>query len=168
MHPVIAHLPRLRRYANALVRDKWGAEDLLQDTLERAYSKWHLWRSDSNLRAWLFSIMHNVFINQITREAARPARVPLEEALEVSVAARNETQMEARDLIKALEKLPDEQREVVLLICLEDMKYEEAARVLDIPVGTVMSRLARGREKLRRLMEGAPNETSNNNLKVVK
>ena len=168
MNPLVEHLPRLRRYATALTRDAERAEDLLQDTLERAYRKWHLWQPGSNLRAWLFSIMHNVYMNQVVREAKRPMVVPLDEALGVSTAACNEAQMATRDLLAALGQLPDEQREVVLLVCLEDMKYEEAAYVLRIPVGTVRSRLARGREKLRRLMEGLPNEDNISKLKVVK
>ncbi len=168
MNPVIEHLPRLRRYATALTRDQEHAEDLLQDTLERAYRKWHLWLPGSNLRAWLFSIMHNVFMNQLARDAKRPTAISLDEAINESTAARNETQMEARDLLSALAKLSDEQREVVLLVCLEDLKYEEVAYVLRIPIGTVRSRLARGRERLRRLMEGLPSEDNVSSLKVAK
>lgn len=168
MNPVIEHLPRLRRYASALTRDSERAEDLLQDTLERAYRKWHLWQPGSNLRAWLFTVMHNVYMNQIAREARQPAALPLDEALGESTAASNEMHMATRDLLAALAQLPDEQREVVLLVCLEDMKYEEVAHVLRIPTGTVRSRLARGREKLRRLMEGLPSEDNISVLKVVK
>lgn len=168
MNPVIEHLPRLRRYAIALTRDQEHAEDLLQDTLERAYRKWHLWLPGSNLRAWLFSVMHNVYMNQRARDAKRPAAVSLDEAINESTAARNEMHMETRDLLTALAKLPDEQREVVLLVCLEDMKYEEAAYILRIPIGTVRSRLARGRERLRRLMEGLPSEDNVSAIKVVK
>lgn len=168
MNPVIEHLPRLRRYANALTRDPEHAEDLLQDTLERAYRKWHLWQPESNLRAWLFSIMHNVYMNQLARDARRPVSVSLDEARGASTAANNEAQMAARDLITALALLPHDQREVVLLVCLEDMKYEQVAYVLRIPVGTVRSRLSRGREKLRRLMEGLPSEDNISAFKVVK
>lgn len=168
MDLVIEHIPRLRRYATALTRDQVRAEDLLQDTLERAYRKWHLWQPGSNLRAWLFSIMHNVYMNQIARESRQPTVLPLEEALGEPTPARNEIHMATRDLLAALAKLPDEQREVVLLVCLEDMKYEEVADVLQIPTGTVRSRLARGRERLRRLMEGLPMEDNISALKVVK
>ena len=168
MNPVIEHLPRLRRYATALTRDTERAEDLLQDTVERAYRKWHLWQPNSNLRAWLFSIMHNVYMNQVAREAKRPTLVPLDEMLEVSSAANNEAQMATRDLLAALAQLSPEQREVVLLVCLEDMKYEEVAYVLRIPIGTVRSRLARGREQLRRLMEGLPNKDNVAAFKVMK
>lgn len=165
MNPVIAHLPRLRRYASALTRDTERADDLLQDTLERAYRKWHLWQPGSNLRAWLFSIMHNVYMNQLAREARSPVSVSLDEALGESTAANNEAQMTTRDLIAALAQLPNDQREVVLLVCLEDMRYEQVAYILQIPIGTVRSRLARGREKLRRLMDGLPSES---NISVFK
>ena len=168
MNAVEEHLPRLRRYATALTRDPDRAADLLQDTLERAYRKWHLWQPGSNLRAWLFSIMHNVYMNQLAREAKRPHTLPLDEALQESTEAHQETKMAARDLIAALAKLPDEQREVVLLVCLEDLKYEEVALVLNIPIGTVRSRLARGRERLRRLMEGIPPVDNISAFKVVK
>ena len=168
MNPVIEHLPRLRRYASALTRDSERAEDLLQDTLERAYRKWHLWQPESNLRAWLFSIMHNVYMNQVAREARRPTSVPLEEAHGEYTVANHEAHMVTRDLVAALEQLPPEQREVVLLVCLEDMKYEEVAYVLRIPIGTVRSRLARGRERLRRLMNGLPSEGNISTFKVMK
>ena len=168
MNPVIEHLPRLRRYATALTRDQGRAEDLLQDTLERAYRKWHLWTPGGSLRAWLFSIMHNVYMNQLARESRRPIAVSLDEAMHESSNGPSDTQHATRDLLNALAKLPDEQREVVLLVCLEDMKYEEVAYVLRIPIGTVRSRLARGRERLRRLMEGLPSEDNITTFKVVK
>lgn len=168
MSPVIEHLPRLRRYASALTRDPERAEDLLQDTLERAYRKWHLWTPGGNLRAWLFSIMHNVYMNQLARESRRPVAMSLDEAMDEPSAGQNEAKHTTRDLLSALAKLPDEQREVVLLVCLEDMKYEEVAYVLHIPIGTVRSRLARGRERLRRLMEGLPSEENITTFKVVK
>jgi len=168
MNPIIEHVTRLRRYATALTRDQERAEDLLQDTLERAYRKWHLWTPGGNLRAWLFSIMHNVYMNQLARESKRPALLSLDEAMHESSAEQSETQHATRDLLSALAKLPDEQREVVLLVCLEDLKYEEVAYVLHIPIGTVRSRLARGRERLRRLMAGLPSEDNVTALKVVK
>ena len=168
MNPVIEHLPRLRRYATALTRDPEHVEDLLQDTLERAYRKWHLWQPGSNLRAWLFSVMHNVYMNQVAREARKPTSVSLDEALGEFTPANNEAQMATRDLLAALDQLPHDQREVVLLVCLEDLKYEQVAYILRIPIGTVRSRLARGRERLRRLMEGLPTEDNVSAFKVVK
>jgi RNA polymerase sigma-70 factor (ECF subfamily) len=145
-------IPRLRRYARALVGERSAADDLVQDTLERAWSKLHLFRRGSDLRAWLFTVMHNVHVNRL--RAAHPTD-PLEE--EMPELAQRATQGDAllvRDLERAVAALPEAQRRVLLLVALEDLSYEETARVLDIPIGTVMSRLARAREKLRQLMQG--------------
>lgn len=150
------HLPRLRRYARALVGDRTRADDLVQDTLERAWGKFHLWRRGSDLRAWLFAIMHNVHVNSLRKNVAAPALLPLQEdALDVPVRADQEDALQVRDLQTALGHLPPEQREVLLLVGLEEMRYEEVARVLDLPLGTVMSRLSRGRERLRQIMAGS-------------
>ncbi|MBZ0104792.1 MAG: RNA polymerase sigma factor [Sulfuricella denitrificans] len=147
------HIPSLRRYARALLGSRAPADDLVQDTLERAWGRFHLWRSGSDLRAWLFTIMHNLYVNQLRQGNYMPATVPLdEEAWKVSVRAAQEDGLEMRDLMAALNRLPEEFREVVLLVGLEQLRYEEVAQVLDIPLGTVMSRLARGRERLRALM----------------
>jgi len=149
---LIELIPRLRRYARALVGERAAADDLVQDTLERAWSKLHLYRRGNDLRAWLFTVMHNVHVNRL--RAARPTD-PLED--EMPELAQRATQGDAlvvRDLERALAALPVPQRQVLLLVALEDLSYEEAARVLEIPIGTVMSRLARAREKLRLLMQG--------------
>ncbi len=151
---VVAFIPRLRRYARALVGERTAADDLVQDTLERAINKFHLWKRGTDLRAWLFTVMHNLHVNQIR---GRRELVALdEEALEIPVRATHDTALEARDLERALMRLSAEQREVLLLVVLEDMSYEEAAATLGIPIGTVMSRLSRAREKLRTLVEGLP------------
>ncbi|PZP65160.1 MAG: RNA polymerase subunit sigma-24 [Azospira oryzae] len=158
-------MPRLRRYARALLGDRAEADDLVQDTLERAWRKAALWRPGSDLRAWLFAIMHNVFVNQ-TRTRRTNMEEPLDEAvLEHPAASDAAAGAQLLDLASALAKLPAEQREVVLLVGLEEFTYEEAARALGIPIGTVMSRLARGRERLRQLMSGG---TSAPSLRVVK
>ncbi len=146
-----AHIPRLRRYARALAGDPDRADDLVQDTLERALRKFSLWRRGSDLRAWLFTLMHNLYVNQ--RRAERPM-LEWNEAYLAPVAATQEEQLMVRDLQRALQQLPPEFREVVLLVGLEDFSYAQAAAILGIPRGTVMSRLSRGREKLRRAMEG--------------
>jgi RNA polymerase sigma-70 factor (ECF subfamily) len=160
---VAEHIPRLRRYARALVGDRMLADDLVQDTLERALAKHHLWRPGSDLRAWLFSIMHSVFVNQV--RARKPIAASLDEARDRAVAAEAHERLELRDLEHALGHLPEEQRVVVLLVGLEELSYADTARALGIPIGTVMSRLARGRERLRQLMTGQrPAPT----LKVVK
>lgn len=158
------HIPRLRRYARALTGNSSAADDLVQDALERALVKRALWREGSDLRAWLFTIMHNVFINQVRSAAARRT-VPLDDAAAELPSPQHADRLEIRDLDAAMQALPDEQRAVVLLVGLEQMTYDEAANVLDVPVGTVMSRLSRGRERLRRLMQGL---SDNAPLKVVK
>ena len=159
---IAAHIPRLRRYARALAGDSHRADDLVQDTLERALAKFHLWRPGSDLRAWMFSIMHNVFINQLKARRELALDEIAEAALE---GAPQSDPLELRDLDAALRRLPAEQREVLLLVGLEQLSYAEASQALGVPVGTVMSRLSRGRERLRALMSGA---TAAVNLKVVK
>lgn len=159
---ISAHIPRLRRYARALAGDSHRADDLVQDTLERALTKYHLWRRGSDLRAWMFSIMHNVFINQL--KARR--ELALDETVEAGLESPTQSDpLLMRDLESALRCLPAEQREVLLLVGLEQFSYAEAGKALGIPVGTVMSRLSRGRERLRVLMSGTATVT---NLKVVK
>jgi RNA polymerase sigma-70 factor (ECF subfamily) len=158
------HIPRLRRYARALTGDASAADDLVQDALERALLKQSLWREGTDLRAWLFTVMHNLFINQV-RSAAASRLVPMDDAHAELPQARATDRLEIRDLDAALQALPEEQRAVVLLVGLEQMTYDEAARVLDVPIGTVMSRLSRGRERLRQLLNGAPDTGG---LKVVK
>lgn len=149
------HIPRLRRYARALTGDGCRADDLVQDTLERAWGRLSLWRRGSDIRAWLFTIMHNLYVNEVRSSQTRGYAVELDdEALQVSVRATQEDGLALRDLTAALKQLPAEQREVLLLAGLEQMPYKEIANVLNIPAGTVMSRLARGRERLRELMAG--------------
>ena len=164
-HLIEQHIPRLRRYARALTGDRGMADDLVQDTLERAWNKLHLWRRGSDLRAWLFTVMHNVFINQLRSRAAYQV-VPLDESeLNTTERPRQTDRLEIRDLDMALRKLPDEQREVLLLVALEQLSYEETARALGIPIGTVMSRLSRARERLRRLVGGPADSAT---LRVIK
>jgi RNA polymerase sigma factor (sigma-70 family) len=157
-------IPRLRRYARALAGDPAAADDLVQDTLERGWAKLHLYRRGTDLRAWLFTVMHNVYVNQL--RAARPGAQLDEEMPELSQPARQTDGLEIRDLDLAIRRLPPEQREVLLLVALEDMSYHEAAGTLGIPIGTVMSRLARAREKLRTMLSGLP--PGGNQLKIVK
>lgn len=150
---ITEQIPRLRRYARALTADRPSAEDLVQDTLERAWEKLHMWQRGSDLRAWMFSIMHNTFINHV-RKNQIPTVSMAEDALDVPTRATQTDALEMRDLASAIAKLPSEYREVVLLVGLEQMSYEEVSQVLGIPMGTVMSRLSRGRERLRMLMAG--------------
>ena len=151
-HALLAELPRLRRYARALVGERAAADDLVQDTLERAWTRIAQWQPGSNLRAWLFSIMHNLRVDQMRRPAVNTT--PLDDAgIDLPARATQSDHLEVRDLAAALARLPEEQRAVLLLVALEEMRYAEVARALDIPVGTVMSRLARGRERLRALLD---------------
>lgn len=161
----IQFIPRLRRYARALTGDRTRADDLVQDTLERALIKFHLWQPGSNLRAWLFTIMHNIFINQLRAQPAGMTDGLDDEAAPMAVRPTQSDWLEVRDLQAALLRLPDEQREVLLLVGLEQMTYEETSGVLGIPMGTVMSRLSRARGRLRTLLvDGVAHST----LKVVK
>jgi len=163
-HVIVQHIPRLRRYARALLGDRYAADDLVQDTLERAWNKLHLWRPGSDMRAWLFSIMHNVFVNQV-RSRRYEVEVRVEDLPQIAVRATQGQNLELADVDRALRALPVEQREVVLMVSIEDMTYEEVSRALGIPIGTVMSRLSRGRERLRQTMYGVQGGVP---LKVVK
>ncbi len=160
---IVEFIPRLRRYARVLVGDRARADDLVQDTLERAWNKFHLWRPGSDLRAWLFTVMHNVHVNQV--RASRDHAMLDEDSEEMAVPAVQGASLEIRDLERALALIPAEQREVLLLVALEDMSYAEVANALGIPIGTVMSRLSRAREKLRGMMYGV---AANAKLQVVK
>ncbi len=159
---LIACIPRLRRYARALMADFAGADDLVQDTMERAWRRLASWHRGAEMRPWLFGIMHNLHVDGLRK--AGPATVALEADTPHPAAAASDP-LALRDLHTALQALPPEQREVLLLVALEEMRYEEVAAALAIPLGTVMSRLSRAREKLRAQMEGrAPSPP----LKVVK
>ena len=145
-------IPRLRRYARALVNDHASADDLVQDTLERAWAKLHLYRRGTDLRAWLFTVMHNVHVNKV--RSAR-ATDPLDDEMpELAQRAAQGESLVVRDLDRAIARLPEEQRAVLLLVTLDEMSYDQVSRALGIPIGTVMSRLSRAREKLRAMMLG--------------
>lgn len=154
---LVGQIPGLRRYARALTGNAWAADDLVQDTLERACSKWRLWLLGTDLRAWLFTLMHNIHANDVRRVVRQQQAVPLvdgEDALH-SVVAPHSGVDTAVDLQRCLMQLPEEQRRVLLLVALEDMDYAEVARITGIPVGTVMSRLSRGRARLQVLLDAA-------------
>jgi RNA polymerase sigma factor (sigma-70 family) len=148
-------IPRLRRYARALTRDASSADDLVQDCLTRALGKAHLWREGTDLRAWLFTILHNQHVNRVRRTIREGISVNAEEVEWALVAASNQyARVELRELGLALDRLPEEQRQVVLLVGLEGLRYEAVAEIMGVPVGTVRSRLSRGREALRQMMGG--------------
>ena len=151
---VLTHVPALRRYARALAGGADGADDLVQDALERALSRRHLWRRPGNLRAWLFTILHNVHANHRRRLSNRMRPAPLEDAPEPAAAGSPFDDMAARETLRAFALLSEEHRQVLFLVAVEGMGYAEAADLLGVPLGTVMSRLSRARDKLRRLGEG--------------
>jgi RNA polymerase sigma-70 factor (ECF subfamily) len=154
---IVEYIPALRRYARALTGEPWAADDLVQDTLERACSRWRLWLAGSDLRAWLFTVMHNLFVSDYRRRQAAPPTVALD-ALVEDLPGTSSGHERALDLQRCLMRLPDEQREVLLLVTLEDVSYADVARITGAPIGTVMSRLSRARERLRALMD-APAHT---------
>ena len=153
-HRLEREVPRLRRYARALTRNAVRADDLVQETLVRALHKEHLWQPGTDLRAWLFTIMHNQNVNEIRRAIRDDATVDLENCSAILTATTDPTaSRQLCELDHALAQLPEEQRQVILLVGLEGMSYEQAAAILDVPIGTIRSRLSRGRESLRKLMD---------------
>jgi RNA polymerase sigma factor (sigma-70 family) len=146
-------IPALRRYAFALLRGHEAADDLVQDCLERALARWHLRRREGDVRAWLFTILRNLHLDELRRRRRRGTEIVLEEAEITGLPASQERGLEMRDVMAALDQLSEDQKSILLLVGVEDLSYEEAARVLDVPLGTVMSRLSRARQKLRSIME---------------
>jgi RNA polymerase sigma-70 factor, ECF subfamily len=150
---IAEQIPRLRRYARALLGDPVRADDLVQESLLRALSRRHLWQPGTDIRAWMFTILHNIHVNnQRKRHVRKDYQEPLEDQPELATPSTQEKSLEIRDLARALDMLPEPQRQVVLLVGLEGMDYKKVADVLEIPLGTVMSRLHRGREALRQLV----------------
>ncbi|QWW67829.1 RNA polymerase sigma factor [Rhizobium sp. WYJ-E13] len=153
-------IPALRRYARGLLKDATAADDLVQDCLERVIAHWHHRRNDDP-RTWVFAILHNLAVNRLKQMSRRGEHLPFEK-LDESAFARQPTQEDnlmRRDIIQALEQLPEEQRSVLLLVSVEDLSYSQTAAVLAIPIGTVMSRLSRARERLRQILEN-PGQTA--------
>jgi RNA polymerase sigma-70 factor (ECF subfamily) len=159
---LLAAIPRLRRYARVLTGNPNRADDLVQDTLLRAWDKRRLWRAGSDLRAWLFTVMHNVYVNQRALARREAANVSLDDenadgaVLQIGQPGNQLQRVEVREMVHLMQRLPVAQREVLALAALEEMRYEEIAVALAIPVGTVMSRLCRARETLRRLVMERP------------
>jgi RNA polymerase sigma-70 factor (ECF subfamily) len=164
---LVAAIPRLRRYARVLTGDSTRADDLVQDTLARAWEKRRLWREGSDLRAWLFTIMHNVHVNQLALARRDAANLSLDAqggpAWEPPVRGNQLDRVELLELVQQMGRLPAEQREVLLLAAVEELRYEEIAAVLGVPIGTVMSRLSRARAKLRNLVATPPSS-----LRIIK
>ena len=171
-HPdLVAAIPRLRRYARVLTGEPARADDLVQETLARAWEKRRLWAAGTDLRAWLFTIIHNVFVNQraLARRDALNVSLDADDAgpaWQIPVRPAQQTRVELIEVLREVDKLPVDQRAVLILAAVEEMRYEEIATVLSIPVGTVMSRLSRAREKLRRA--SLPPADAPATLKIIK
>jgi len=147
-------IPRLRRYAFALARNMSRADDLVQDTLVRAIAKQHCWQWGTNLRAWLFTILHHQYADTVRRSAREGIAVDFDDTWPGPTTATDPAGgLSLRDLDRALARISEEQRRVILLVGLEGISYGEAATILDVPLGTIRSRLSRGRESLRTLMD---------------
>ena len=154
---ILALVPRLTRYARALTRDINAADDLVQDCLTSALRKIHLWEPGTDLRAWLFTILHNQHINRLRRDARHRASINLQKSYRtLALLPDQNMRLELRDVERALAQLPEDQRSLILGIGLEGMRYEDAASAFNVPLGTVRSRIARGRETLRALTERFP------------
>jgi RNA polymerase sigma-70 factor (ECF subfamily) len=151
---IVACIPHLRRYARGLVAGREQADDLVQDTLERAWSKYAMWKERGEVRAWMFGIMHNLFIDRIRSQRVRPEDSVGDDLPEVPDRAQQMDRLEVRDLDRVLQRLPPDLRDVLLLVGVEELSYQNVADVLGVPIGTVMSRLSRARERLRAEMAG--------------
>lgn len=146
------HIGSLRRYALVLTRDPVAADDLVQETLVKAIAKAETFQRGSDLRPWLFRILHNTHISALRREKTRADAAP--DLPEPIANDCQHTQLELKQVLSALDQLPEAQRNPIILIALREMSYAEAARSLDVPLGTFMSRLGRGRETLRQIVQG--------------
>ena len=164
---ILAHIPSLRRYARLLAGDAAGADDLVQDTLERACTKWSLWKPGTALRAWLMTLMHNLYLNRVRDWRHDDNHDTWDEHTELA----HEPMAHAPDMLdleRALARLTPTLRTVLLLVTVEEYTYAEAAAILQIPVGTVMSRLHRAREAVRAAMAGPDDAATPAPLHLVK
>lgn len=152
---IAAQIPRLRRYAAALVGNLSDADDLVQDCVEKALANRHALRDGTRLGGWLLSILHNLHVSGLRWRRRRGAEVPVEDlADDLALSAAPADREAVRDFVRAFAQLSEEHRTILLLTGMEGLSYREAAEVLEVPVGTVMSRLARARERLRVLLDG--------------
>ena len=159
-------VPALRRYALALARDRDRADDLVQDALERAITRRRLWRPTGSVKSWMFQIMLNIYRNQLRAGKRASHLVAIDDlAVEPSTAAEQPEKLALVQTMQALRRLPEDQRQILLLVALEGFSYADCARILNIPKGTVMSRLARARAALRQLTD---DNTATPTLKRVK
>ena len=157
---LVTQIPRLRRYARALTGDVNRADDLVQDCLARALMRLKLWKPGTDMRAWLFTIMHNLFVSECRRQSRQPDITTFNACDIPGPYDNSDTDVRLSELQAGLQRLAPEQSEVLLLVSIEGLSYREVAAVLGIPDGTVMSRLHRGRQELRKSMSGEPRTTS--------
>jgi|SRR5450432_1442072 len=153
---IVACIPSLRRYARGLAHDSERADDLVQDTLERAWGRFSMWHRRGAVRAWMFGIMHNLHIDRLRSQRRTPEDHAGDDFADTTAGVNAVDRLELRDLERALQRLPAEHREVLLLVGVEELSYKEIATVIGVPIGTVMSRLSRARERLRAELEGRP------------
>lgn len=146
-------IPALRRYAFSLFHQQEEADDLVQDCLERAIKKQSLWKQGSSLRAWLFTMQHNLYINQLKKRGRQPLMTEETEQLTHSLEP-HKSDVLIRDIDFCMRQLPGDQRQVLLLVTVQGFSYKEVGRIIDVPLGTVMSRLSRARKTLQALMNG--------------
>jgi RNA polymerase sigma-70 factor, ECF subfamily len=154
---ILAEIPRLRRYARALLRDRDAADDLVQDCLERALLRLDNWQTGENPRRWLFTIMHHLFVDQM-RKIKRRAEVvmmTLDDQEALASPAHQPESVASREIMDALQAVSPDRRAALLMVGVEGFSYAEAANILGVPAGTLMSRNARGREELRGLLDDA-------------
>jgi RNA polymerase sigma-70 factor (ECF subfamily) len=151
---VAEHIEAVRRYARVIGRDPTHADDLVQECLARALSRPRDWQDVRDARAYLLTILHNLHVDDVVRRWRDGVTVPIDDGDPgLACAPEQFGRLLLRDLARSLQALPEERRRLLLLIALDGMSYQEAARRLDLPVGTVMSRLSRTRDRLRRLMD---------------
>lgn len=153
---MLGHIPRLRRYARTLVFDADRADDLVQSALERGLTHWHQFDQRRDMLVWLLSIAHNAHLDHCRREQRVTVLEPGDlQDLQDRGGGHGGTDVGLRlDLAAALARLSTEQRETLLLVCVEQLSYAEAAEVMHVPVGTVMSRVCRARAAMRQFLEG--------------
>jgi RNA polymerase sigma factor (sigma-70 family) len=150
--PIESCVPALRRYAGTLLRDRQEVDDLVQDCLVRALDRMHTRRSDAEMRPWLFSILHKLYVSRVRQKRTHGWVESLDDIAESVIALETpqDDVIRTKDVLRAVQRLPEDLRSVLLLVTVEDLTYADVARVLDIPIGTVMSRLFRARERVRR------------------
>jgi RNA polymerase sigma factor (sigma-70 family) len=156
---VVAQIPRLRRYATVWLRNPADADDLVQDCIERALRRQDSLHDPTRLGAWLLAILHNMHLSNLRRDRRRGHPVAVDSlADDLALSAPAQDRGEIRDFVRAMESLSEDHRQILLLVGLEGLSYREIAELLEVPIGTVMSRLARARERLRLALEGGDDQ----------